>query len=128
MNNDDVLIISSVLNDGVTVDEFGVSLAQKWIHVKQTLGSPDVNIMTHFESKSFEEVYKTVEGSVLDAFIYAAQLRIMIFDKMVANYSDEARKKHLQLCGDTAYYWCCKMFDKKDSLENGEKMEHLWLN
>jgi len=51
-----------------------------------------------------------------------------IFDKMVANCHDEERKKHLQLCGDTAYYWCCKMFDMKDSLENDTKMEHRWLN
>ena len=128
MNSDNILIISGVLNDAVTKDEYGVSLAQKWQHIRAVLGVPELNIMTNFESKSFEEVYKSIDGAVLDAYIFAAQLRMIIFDDMLEHNENKADEVHLKKCGETAYVWFNKLFDKREALESNEPIKHLWLN
>ena len=90
MNRED-LTIASVLNNNTEMDEYEVTFAQKWNYIKQIIPMPNLDIMRDFESKAFEEVYKDMGSPVLDCFIFAAQLRMEIFENLLLREEDHKR-------------------------------------
>lgn len=127
MNRED-LIIASVLNNNEDVDDYDVTFAQKWNYIKQIIPKPNIDIMRDFESKAFEEVYKDMGSPVLDCFVFAAQLRMEIFETLLLREEDHKKMKHLELCCETAEVWYMKLTDKKEAIELEEEIKHLWLN
>lgn len=127
MNRED-LIIASVLNNNEDVDDYDVTFAQKWNYIKQIIPKPNIDIMRDFESKAFEEVYKDMGSPVLDCFVFAAQLRMEIFETLLLREEDHKKMKHLELCAEAAEVWYRKLTDKKVAIEDDEKIKHTWLN
>lgn len=127
MNRED-LIIASVLNNSTEVDDYDVTFAQKWNYINQIIPKPNIDIMRDFESNAFEEVYKDMGSPVLDCFIFAAQLRMEIFETLLLREEDHKNKKHLELCCETAEVWYMKLTDKKEAIELEEEIKHTWLN
>ena len=127
MNRED-LTIASVLNNNTEMDEYEVTFAQKWNYIKQIIPMPNLDIMRDFESKAFEEVYKDMGSPVLDCFIFAAQLRMEIFENLLLREEDHKKMKHLELCAEAAEVWYMKLTDKKEAIELEEEIKHIWLN
>jgi hypothetical protein len=124
----DKLIIAQVLTDSFTVDLHDVSLAEKWDFVRHVLGgSGEVDIMHDFSSDDFKEAYTSEDVTIVNAYLFVAQLRNAIFSKM-CEYENHEDKDLLEIGQESSAVWAQKMYDKSYSIGTGEPLQHLWLN
>jgi hypothetical protein len=125
----DKLIIAQVLSDFNTLDEENVSNAEKWIYIKNNLGTDkDVNIMHDFTSDDFQDAYTSPDPKIVNVYLFLAQLRYQIFEALIEYIGGGDDTKMLEIGRESSAVWAQKMYDKAVAVEAGEEVEHLWLN